>query len=227
MNELLTLVQILVAFSLTVATYRIFGKTGLYVMAGVFVLYANLEVANLVDVFGMTVSLGNIAFVGANLIQDTLNETEGEKAAQKTVWFGFLGCISIVLISQISIHFIPNEYDTIHDSFRAVFAPFSIVTAISLFTYLISNTVNVKLYALISKYTNKTWLRSQGSTWISQAVDTLIMTLLCAVFGVFAWETVVDLLITTYLIKIVVMVSEVPFLYINKNLFKKNKIPVY
>lgn len=223
-NEVLTFIQIFLAFAITVIAYRIFGKVGLFVMAGVFTLYANLEVANMATVFGLAVSLGNVSFVGAALCQDILNENEGEKVAKWTVWFGFLGCLAIMLISQVSTKFTPNEFDTIHESFKAVFGPFSAVTIISLCTYLISNTMNVKLYAFFSKFTKVVWIRSQASTWISQLADTLIMTTVCAIVGIFAWDIFWELILTTYIIKIIVAVCEIPFMYWAKSLKRKNKV---
>ena len=77
-NEVLTFIQIFLAFTITVVAYRLFGKIGLFVMAGVFTLYANLEVANMATIFGLAVSLGNVSFVGNALVQDVVNENEGE-----------------------------------------------------------------------------------------------------------------------------------------------------
>lgn len=224
-NEILTIVQIILCFMGVVLAYRFYGKIGLYMMAGVVTLFANLEVANCTTIFGLAVSLGNVSFVANNLIQDCLNENEGgEDTAKHTVWLGFLACIFVMIISQVSIRFTPNEFDTIHDSFEKVFNQFSIVTFISLGTFLISNRLNVKLYALFSKFTEKVWIRSQASTWISQLVDSVVMTIVCAVFGVFAWPDVIGLIITTYIVKGLCMVMEIPFLYWTKKLKEEGKV---
>lgn len=225
MNEILTILQVILCFTGVVIAYRYFGKVGLYAMSGVVTLFANLEVANCSTIFGLAVSLGNTAFITNNLIQDCLNENEGgEEAAKHTVWIGFLACIFVMVISQISIRFIPNEFDTIHDSFVAVFGQFSIITIVSLVTFLISNRLNVKLYSIFSKITDKIWIRSQTSTWISQLVDSVFMTVMCAVFGVFAWPDVIPLIITTYIVKGMCMVIEIPFLYWTKRLKTSGKI---
>ena len=129
-----------------------------------------------------------------------------------------------MLISQVSTKFTPNEFDTIHESFKAVFGPFSLVTIVSLVTFLISNTMNVKLYAFFSKYTKMPWLRSQASTWISQLADTLIMTFVCSVLGIFAWDIFWELILTTYIIKIIVAACEIPFIYWAKNLKQRGKV---
>lgn len=221
MNEVLLFVQILISFLGVVVAYKFFGRVGLFVAAGAVTLFANLEVAGQCNMFGLAVSLGNVAFVANSLIQDTLNENEGEGLARWTVWFGFLTCLLIFAISQVSIRFVPNEYDIIHDSFKLVFDQFSIVTLVSLGTYLISNLLNVKLYGLSKKFTDKVWLRSQFSTSISQFVDTVIMTVALCVLGVFPWESLIHIVITTYVIKYLVVVCEIPFLYITKTMKQK------
>lgn len=224
-NEALTIIQLLLCFSGVVGVYRFFGKVGLYAAAAVVTLFANLEVANCSTIFGLAVSLGNVSFVANNLIQDCLNENEGgEEAAKHTVWIGFATSIFIMILSQVSIRFTPNEFDTIHSSFKAVFDQFSTVTIISLVTFLISNRLNVKLYSLFSKVTEKIWIRSQASTWISQLVDSVVMTVLCAIFGVFAWPDVIPLIVTTYIVKGMCMVFEVPFLYWTKRLKLEGKV---
>lgn len=223
-NELLLFVQIIISFLGVVLMYRLFGRVGMFVAAGAVTLFANLEVANQCDFFGLAVSLGNVSFVALNLIQDTLNENEGEKVAKHTVWFGFATCILIFIISQISILFTPNEFDVVHGSFSQVFSQFSAVTFISLGTYLISNTINVKLYAFLSKFTERVWIRSQISTWISQFADTVIMTVALCIFGIFPWETLFELILTTYIIKGIVAVCEVPFAYWTKHLKSKGVV---
>jgi uncharacterized integral membrane protein (TIGR00697 family) len=61
------------------------------------------------------------------------------------------------------------------------------------------------------------WLRNNGSTWISQAVDTVVFTVI-AFHGVFPiWEMIVGL----YLAKVVIAALDTPFLYAVKWYFKK------
>lgn len=229
MNIFLTIIQIIVAFTGVALIYRLFGKIGAFVAAAILTLFANIEVASLVEYLNLpwlVVSLGNVAFVGVNMCQDLLNENEGgEKVARHTVWMSFATSILVVLLSQISLHYIPTaDSVAVHDAFATVMGYFGTVTIISLCTFLISNTLNVKLYAFFSKYTKKIWVRSQASTWISQFADTVIMTVACAVFGIFPWSDVLGLILTTYIIKGLCMVMEIPFLYWVKDMKVKGRV---
>lgn len=220
-NEMLFFYQLLISFFGVVLSFRWFGKEGLLSWAAFITVFANLEVANQCNMFGMAVSLGNVAFISLALVQDTLSENFGLKASKKAVKVGFFAAIACLVISQFSIRFVPNEYDTIHGSFVNVFAPFLPVVLSSLASYFISNNLNVRLYAFAKKLTEKVWLRSQFSTWTSQLFDSFFFTGLCTIMGVFDWSQYLVLSITTYLIKVIVAVFEIPFLYWTKNIYLK------
>ena len=59
------------------------------------------------------------------------------------------------------------------------------------------------------------WLRNNGSTFVSQAVDSLTFTLL-AFYGVFANEVIWQIILFTYLVKLIVAVIDTPFIYLSK-----------
>lgn len=225
-NEILLFIQVLVCFTGTVLAYRLFGKIGLFVVATAAVCYANAEVACQADIFGLAVSLGNVTFVANALCQDILTQTEGEKISKHLVWTGFFASIFIVIVSQVSIRFNPNEFDVIHPYFSEVFGQFSIVAIISLLVFLISNRLNVKIYSLVGKLTTKIWIRTVSSTGISQAVDTILFTSGCCMFKVFGWDTLWELILTTYTIKMVIMLFEIPFVYWASNIKKRGKVKV-
>lgn len=229
LNVILTVIQIVLAFTGVTLIYRYFGRVGAFAAAAILTMFANIEVAQMVEYFNwpwLVVSLGNVAFVGANLVQDLLNENEGgEKTAKHAVWISFATSVLVVILSQVSVHYIPTpDAVGVHEAFNTVMGYFGTVTIISLCTFLISNTLNVKLYAFFSKYTKKIWIRSQASTWISQLADTVIMTTACAVFGIFPWNSVLGLILTTYIIKGLCMVMEVPFMYWIKDMKTKGRV---
>ena len=57
------------------------------------------------------------------------------------------------------------------------------------------------------------WLRNNGSTLVSQAVDTVIFTFV-AFWGVYPTGVFMSILITTYLFKAVVAILDTPFMYL-------------
>lgn len=61
------------------------------------------------------------------------------------------------------------------------------------------------------------WLRNNGSTLISQAIDTVIFTTL-AFWGTYPTNVFISILLTTYLFKAVVAVLDTPFIYIARKI---------
>ncbi len=59
------------------------------------------------------------------------------------------------------------------------------------------------------------WMRNNFSTMVSQLIDTVVFTLI-AFSGVFPWPVLVQIMITTYLLKWVVALLDTPFLYLAK-----------
>lgn len=223
-NEVLFLLQTIVSFLCVILAFKFFGRVGLFAWCAFITVFANLEVANQANMFGMAVSLGNVAFVSLALAQDILSENYGQEVSKKAVYIGFFAAIACVLISQFSIRFTPNGFDEIHGPFVKVFQPFLPVVASSLISYLCSNRLNVWLYSVVREYTDELWLRSQTSTWISQLFDSFFFTGLCTIMGVFEPSQYFVLSLTTYAIKIIIAVFEIPFLYWAKGLFKGKKI---
>ena len=80
--------------------------------------------------------------------------------------------------------------------------------------------LDVHLYMLIKKCLPSDkflWLRNNAATMISQLFDTIIFT--CIAFaGVFSNGVVLQLCVTTYLIKILIALLDTPFLYIAKKI---------
>ena len=53
LNELLLVGSVVIIFGAVLVAYRLFGKSGLYLMTVVATILANVEVLILVDAFGM------------------------------------------------------------------------------------------------------------------------------------------------------------------------------
>ena len=62
------------------------------------------------------------------------------------------------------------------------------------------------------------WLRNNGSTFVSQFVDSAIFTLL-AFYGVPGFEEIWSIILFTWFIKIIVAVLDTPFIYLSKMRF--------
>ncbi len=214
-NELLWLVFLVVQFGLLVGVYKLFGLTGLYVWIGFAIVAANIQVIKMIDLFGLPATLGNIMYGSIFLATDLINEKYGRKKAQKAVYIGFMIMVSFTAITQLSLAFTPNMDDFANESLLTIFSLLPRITAGSLIAYLVSQTLDVFLFDKIkAKFgtPGQLWIRNNGSTIVSQAIDTAIFTLI-AFTGQYDMSVVISIFWTAYIIKLLTSIADTPFVY--------------
>lgn len=223
-NELLWIGLLITSFLMVILAYRLFGKTGLYVWTAVGVILANIQVMKTIQVFGLVTALGNVIYSSLFLVTDIINENHSKKDAQKAVWIGFFVLITTTIIMQISIQFIPHESDFLSEHISKIFSVMPRIAFASLVAYLISQSHDVWFFAKLKKKHKKKylWLRNNLSTISSQLLDNIIFTLI-AFIGVFSWNIIGQIFVTSLIMKVIVAAFDTPFLYIARkiNRFKK------
>lgn len=225
MNEILFFITLIVNFSCIIFAYKFFGRTGMFCWIAMATIIANVEVLKCVDIFGMALTLGNVSYGSIFLATDILNEKYGIKYAQKSIFIGFFALLFFTLITQIDLQFISNSSDFAHDAMKTLFTITPRVCFGSMFAYFISNMLDVYLYMHIKKHLPSDkflWLRNNAATMISQLIDTLLFTCIAFV-GVFSKEIVIQLCITTYLLKLLIAALDTPFLYLAKKINVKDE----
>ena len=217
-NELLWLVVLLVNFLLILAVYRLFGRTGLYAWTVFCVIAANIQVVKTIELFGMTATLGNIVYAGSFLITDILSENYGKQAARRAVMFGFMAIVGFTLLMNLALAFAPAPGDFAHGAMDTIFGLLPRIAAASLMAYLVSQLHDVWAYSFWRRLfpgTRTIWIRNNLSTLVSQLFDSLVFTLV-AFFGIFAWGVLLEIVVTTYVLKAVVAVADTPLIYLAK-----------
>lgn len=221
MNEILFIVTILVNFIGILISYKLFRKTGLFVWIAISTIIANIEVTKCVDMFGLSVTLGNVVYSTVFLATDILSEIYGGKEARRAVKVGFFSMIVFTILTQIDLLFIPNSQDLVNSSMHIIFGFMPRLCFASLITYIISNTLDTYLYEFIKNKLPEDkflWIRNNGSTMVSQLIDSILFTVI-AFAGIYSWKVLIDLSFVTYVIKFVVAVVDTPFLYIAKRIY--------
>lgn len=223
-NEILWLIFALVNFSLIALSYKLFGKTGLFAWIAMGTILANIQVTKTIDFnfFGihLVATLGNIMYGTLFLVTDSLGEKYSLKDARKAVYIGFFSLLATVIIMQFSIWFIPNIDDFANDSIVTIFSLLPRIALASLSAYIVSQLFDVYMFQKIkSKYPEDKflWIRNNGSTLLSQLIDTTIFVPI-AFIGKFEFDIVVSIFITTYFIKIIVAALDTPFIYLIKKI---------
>ena len=228
-NEILWFFMLVVNFSLIIFAYKKFGKIGLYIWIPVSTIIANIQVVLLVDIFGFGTTLGNILYAGGFLVTDILAENYGRKHAQKAVYIGFFSLIALTSIMQIAVSFTPTNVEEailLFDGVKRMFDFMPRIAIASLVAYLVSQSHDIWAYEFWkSKYTapKYIWIRNNASTMVSQIIDNALFTMI-AFYGVYPKEVLIEIFLTTYLMKFLVAVCDTPFVYMAHYLKKKNMI---
>ncbi len=226
MNEILWLVMLILNFTAILISYRFWGKTGLYIWVPIAIIIANIQVTKTINIFGLTATLGNIVYATSFLVTDILSENYGKKDAARAVGIGFFALIMMTILMNLALYFIPAESDFAQGSLSAIFGLMPRIALGSLTAYGFSQLHDIWAYDFWKRKFSAgsyLWMRNNFSTMVSQLLDTLIFTFI-AFWGVFKWDVLVQIIVTTYLLKWLVALLDTPFLYIAKRWSKKGLI---
>lgn len=225
MNEILLICSLVFIFGSALLAYYLFGKSGLYVITAIATIAANIECLIMVDAFGMEQTLGNVFFAVTFLITDILSENEGKKEANKAVAIGIFTSIFFIVVSQSWMLYTPSSSDWVMPSISTIFSNTTRMMFASLFVYVVSQLVDVQLYHAWWKFTEKLcgdkdkflWLRNNGSTLISQVLNTALFTFL-AFWGMYNFITLVNIMLSSYIIFVVTSLCDTPVIYLSRKI---------
>lgn len=232
LNELLLCGSVVLIYGAVLLAYRIFGKAGLYAMTAIATILANIEVLLMIDAFGMEQTLGNVMFASTYLITDILSENESEKSAARAVWIGVFTAAVMLVFTQYWLLFTPSASDWAGEHIRAIFSTTPRLLTASFVGYAVSQRFDVWLYHRWWDFTTKRfgdstrflWLRNNGSTMISQIINTLIFTLI-AFAGWYDTRTLFSVMAASYVIYIFTSLLDTPAVYLARRMKRNGKIP--
>ncbi len=236
-NEFLWICMLIIDFLMALALYALFRKTGLYILIALNIVVCNIQVMKIIPLLGFTTTLGNVLYGSIYFATDMLGELYGKKEARRGVLFGFVGLVYTAIMFQLMLHF-----STINDPFAVKTSAaldtlfrfeFQIVIA-SIIAYAVSQIHDVWAFDFLKRKTHgkHLWLRNNVSTLLSQAIDNTLFNVIAfynwkALFfeGTGGWllpfHDVVSIYIATYIMKIIIAVSDTPFLYIGRSIAKR------
>lgn len=170
------------------------ARTRLYLwLTGVFV--TSLVLANVIGVklfrFELTLTAdwtvpishtaGMLPFPITFLLTDLLNEYYGKKAARRVTWIAFaMAAFAFVLVwaarALPTLEGIPGTADA--RSFETVFGSSSVMYIASILAFLVGSMLDIGIFGMFKRLTGQkfVWLRTTGSTVISQVFDSFVVT---------------------------------------------------
>lgn len=214
MNEALFFSQIIVLCIFLLMSLKI-GKTCLFIFTSVQPLFCNLFVLKQITIFNMNVSAAEAYAVTGILGMNLLREYFGRKEAVKAIYFSFLNLFLFTVMTQFQLKFIPNGSDWGHDSYCNLFCSTPRIVLCSFISFFLSERLDLSIFSFLKEKVKvgSITFRYMTSTIISQMFDTVFITF----FGFYGiLDNLLDLMIFSYLIKIIVIFSSSIPAYISK-----------
>ena len=193
----------------------------------IFLKFFSLEIKFLNITF--TQSVGLIAYPITFLITDIVSEVYGRKKANFLVLSGIFSSVIVLGLIFLADYlpaasFSNPENKKVNDEiFHLVFGQFGIAMAASLFTYLVCQLIDIRIFHFWKKLTKgkHLWLRNNFSTITSQLVDTFLILFLLMILtpeeGLKNWTDLKRLFINGFLFKILVALIDTIPLYLAVN----------
>lgn len=207
-------------------------------LAGVFLTSLTLGnvvgVTKFVDLGWFVIPAGLLAYPFTFLATDLICELYGKRRAQSIVWVGF--GMNVFMLSLMWLgHRLPDAAGVsgAAATFDTVYAFMKPNVAASMIAYLVAQSVDVSLFHFWRRVTGgrHLWLRNNGSTMLSQIVDTLLITsILYASGGLGAAIDSVDkllpLMVSSYSFKLVFAALDTPLFYLGVSTLRDRVPPV-
>ena len=198
-------------------------KDQLYlVLSGIFI--ASLVTCNLIANKFVTVDLGFKVFIVSAgilpypltfLVTDLISELYGQRKANLVVFSGFIASLFVLLFLWLGGQFNSIPDSLVNDEiYNSVFQNAWRLIAASMIAYLFAQFVDVRIFHFWKKLTDgkHLWLRNNGSTIVSQLVDTTLV--ICILFvGVWNADQILSAIIDGWIFKMLMALLDTPIIY--------------
>lgn len=199
------------------------------ILAGIFItnaIVAELTGGKLIQIGPFIMSIGILPWPIVFITTDIINEHFGRDGVKKLSFItaGLIAyCILILFIGTKIPAFQTSETVT-DEQFYAVFGQGLFIMIASIIAFLVSQLIDVSVFWFLRHKTGKKmiWLRSTGSTVISQLIDSFIVS------GIAFWMTgkittsqYLNMSLTGYSFKLILAVVLTPLIYLGHYLIEK------
>jgi uncharacterized integral membrane protein (TIGR00697 family) len=162
------------------------------------------------------------------LLTDLLNEFYGYKVVRKLSWITAILIAYCFLIVGLSMDIpaveIPGSNLSDDAAFNKVFGQAQMVIVGSICAFLVSQILDASLFSWIKSKTGERfiWLRSTGSTLISQLIDSYIVLYIGFVLpGTLSFNDFMTIAPTNYVLKILIAILLTPLIYLGHFIIRR------
>ena len=195
------------------------------ILGGIFV--ASLITSNLIfqkfftwtpfGIYTFELSVGILPYPITFLVTDLISELYGKKKADQIVISGLVASVFVMGVVLIANAMPQTAWSPVNsETFHKVFGLFGPAVFASMIAYLAAQFIDIRIFHFWKRLTKgkHLWLRNNGSTIISQFVDTAaVLTLLCLT-GVIEWSRFPGLLENGFIFKVMVAFLDTPLFYL-------------
>jgi uncharacterized integral membrane protein (TIGR00697 family) len=187
--------------------------TGIFVAA---LLVSDLIGGKFFRVAGFDFSVGMIPFPLTFLLTDIVNEFYGTEGARRLTYVGLVTALFVFGVINLAIA-LPTSPESLLSGavFKSVIGSSVRLYIASLVAYLVGQLLDISIFFLVRRVTGERflWLRSTGSTIVSQAIDSLTVS-----FVFLSGSKSVTYILQTarngYLVKLALAVGLTPVIYL-------------
>lgn len=222
MNNLILFAEIVFVFGSLLLCYKLFSKTGVIAWVGLATVLANIITAKNAEVFGLSTAIGSVMFASTFLATDILTEYHSVRDAKTAVCVGLFADVVLIVSTQIALLYVPSEFDYADGAMRTLFSLNLRISLASMVMYFIANIADVYMFAKLKEKSKgkRLWLRNNASTILCNCAENFGFITL-AFIGIYDWETILTIAISTSIIEAIVAVCDTPFLYVAGMINKK------
>jgi len=173
--------------------------------------------------FGRNFSAGIVPFPLTFVLTDVVNEFYGTHGARRLTYAGLAAAVFVWIVINIALALPTSPDSPIPDAvFRGAFGTSSRLYVASLTAYIIGQLLDIAIFQFLRKTTGHRllWLRSTGSTVMSQIIDSLAVSLVFLV-GTKPMGFIVANAANNYVGKLAMAVLLTPLIYLGHAVFRR------
>ncbi len=181
-------------------------------------LAANTLGSKVTSIFGIAMSVGIFAYPLTFMVTDVIAEVYGKNKAKQIVWAALIAQVFVLILTYVSIKMPAASRYHLNEEYVKVFTGSLRMIIASLIAFIVSQTYDIWAFEWWKEKTKNKflWLRNNASTFVSQAIDTLLF-MFIAFYGIndkFTIPFILHLCLTYWLLKITFAALDTPFVYL-------------
>ncbi len=184
---------------------------------------------------GEHLTTGIITYPLTFLLTDVVAEIWGRRRASYMVVLGFgMSLMMLVFVNMAKVlppsaiwanpDYNITDPDEMQRAFGVTFAYPQILLFASMAAYLVAQLFDVRLYHFWWRVTKGRWMfiRNNGSTSISQLVDTIIVNSIFLRWGLeMEWPTIWSIIVAVYVCKLILALIDTPLIYLGRYVLRE------